>query len=58
MITNIIQFLQGKKVYILMAVAVVYALSGYFTGHFDAQTTIQMVWVALSGSAARAAIAK
>jgi len=51
-----IKWLEGKKTYFLCILAVIYALSGYFTGHFDMQTALDMVWVALTGSAMRSAI--
>lgn len=56
--TNLIQFLQGKKTYLLAAAAIVYAIAGFYLGQFDAQTALQMVWAALTTGALRAGIAK
>jgi ABC-type Na+ efflux pump permease subunit len=50
-----IEFLKGKKSY-LLAAALAYGLGGYFTGHFDAQTMIEMIWAALGLGALRAGI--
>jgi hypothetical protein len=49
-------FLKGKKTYILVALGVIYALSGYFTGHFDLKSAIDMVWTALAAGTIRAGI--
>lgn len=51
-----IDFLKGKKTYILSALAVVYAISGLALGHIDPQTAVDMIWVALTGSALRASV--
>lgn len=49
--------LSGYKTYILCACAVIYAVSGFFTGHFDANTAVSMIWVALTGAALRNGVA-
>lgn len=49
--------LQGKKVYILGALAIVYAITGFITGHLDQQAAIDAVWAGLVAIAGRHAIA-
>lgn len=51
-------FLSGKKTYILVVAAVLYAITGYFLGNFDANTAMQMIWAALTAAGLRAGISK
>lgn len=51
-------FLSGYKTYILAFLAVLYAVSGYFTGHLDAQAAMDAVWVGLTAFSMRAAVSK
>ncbi len=51
-----LSFLSGKKTYILAGVAIIYAVTGYFLGHTDANTTMGMVWAALTAAALRGGI--
>lgn len=53
---NILTFLKGKKTYLLMVAAIGYSIGGYFTGHFDQQATLEMIWTALTAGALRAGI--
>ena len=45
--------LNGYKTYIVAAVAVIYAVSGFFTGHLDANTAIETVLTALGAASLR-----
>lgn len=51
-----INWLKGKKTYILAVVGVIYALSGWYLGKIDTQTMINMAWAALTAAALRAGI--
>lgn len=55
---NLLNWLKGKKTYILVALGVVYAVSGYYTGNLDGQAALEIIWVALMGGTVRAGIAK
>lgn len=39
---------RGKKSYALAVIAIVYAITGFISGHIDGQTAIDMVWTALA----------
>ena len=56
--TKLLTFLQGKKTYILTALGLIYALSGYLTGNLDAQTALALVYSSGVISTLRAAISK
>lgn len=51
-----IDWLKGKKTYLLAFAAVVYAVSGWYLGKFDTQAMIDMLWAALTAGALRAGI--
>jgi hypothetical protein len=53
---NIITFLQGKKTYILMGCAIIYAICGFISGNLNSGDMINIIWVALSGAAVRNAL--
>jgi hypothetical protein len=53
-----IQWLQGKKTYLLGLAALAYAIGGYFSGHLDAQTAMDIIWASLTSMALRAGISK
>jgi hypothetical protein len=53
---NFIDSLKGYKTYGLALLAIVYGLSGFYTGNLDASTTIHIVWTALTAIALRAGI--
>lgn len=55
---NILEFLQGKKTYILAFLGIVWAVSGYFTGHVDSNTAMEAVWIGLMAMTGRAAVSK
>ncbi len=48
-----ISSIQGYKTYILAALGVLYALSGFFTGNLDANTALSLGWAALGMAAIR-----
>lgn len=48
--------LQGYKTYILMALGVLYAISGFFTGHVDANTAFEIIGGSLGLGTLRHAI--
>lgn len=50
------EWLKGKKTYLLALVGIAYALSGWYLGKFDTQTTLEMAWAALTAGALRAGI--
>lgn len=52
-----IEYLKGKKVYILAACAVAYAIGGLATGHLDLQTAITILYSSGVMGAFRGAIA-
>ncbi len=45
--------LNGYKSYILAALGVIYAISGFFTGHIDANTAFEIVGGSLGLAALR-----
>ena len=49
--------LNGYKTYILAGLALVYAISGFFTGHIDANTAVETVFAALGAASLRHGIA-
>lgn len=55
---NIILWLSGKKTYLLMALGVVYALSGYITGYLDFNTAFEIGLGSLGLGTLRAGISK
>jgi hypothetical protein len=55
---KIIQWLKGKKTYIIQALALVYAASGYFTGNLDGKTALDILYSTTSISALRSALSQ
>lgn len=53
-----INFLKGKKTYLLAAALLAYTIGGYFSGHLDAQTALGLLFSSGVISSIRAAIAK
>ena len=53
-----LQSFNGSKTYLVCAVAVLYAITGFFSGHLDANTAIQTVLAALGAAGLRHGIAK
>lgn len=53
-----IQFLAGKKTYILGILGIVYAASGFLTGNLDSQSALGIVWAALTAMGLRAGISQ
>lgn len=51
-----INYLKGKKSYILAIGGIVYALLGYFTGHLDANSALNLVFGSMGLSTLRAGI--
>lgn len=49
-------WLRGKKTYLLSFLGLVFAVSGYLTGHLDSKTSIEMIWAALTSATLRAGI--
>lgn len=47
------EFLKGKKTYIISILAVVYAVSGYILGYIELQNAIQLIIGSLGISALR-----
>lgn len=45
--------LNGYKTYIVCLVAIIYGVSGFFTGNLDANAAIQIVLTALTGAGIR-----
>lgn len=58
MIYDFINWLQGKKTYLLSVAAILYAVSGWYIGQFDQHTMINMMWAALATMTLRAGISK
>jgi hypothetical protein len=54
--TNLINFLKGKKSYLLGLAGIAYAITGYYTGHLDKTGTVDAIWASLSVMALRAGI--
>lgn len=48
--------MKGYKTYAVCVVAVVYAISGFFSGAFDANAMVQMILAALAAAGLRNAI--
>lgn len=48
-----LQSLQGYKTYIICAIALIYAASGFFTGNLDANNAIQIALTALGAAGLR-----
>jgi len=55
---NLINFINGKKSYILAGLGVIYALTGFFTGHLDGQGAIDIIWTSLGLATIKHAISK
>lgn len=49
--------INGYKTYGLAVLAVVYAVSGYFTAHLGGKEALDIIWAALSVAAIRHGIA-
>jgi len=45
--------LNGYKTYIVAALGVVYAISGYFTGHVDANAAMEIIITSLAAAGIR-----
>ena len=54
-LSDYIDYLKGKKSYILGLFAVLYGVSGYYIGQLDSNTALQFVWGGLTAMAIRAA---
>lgn len=50
--------LNGYKTYIVCALAVIYAATGFFSGNLDANTAMQVVLAALGAAGLRHGIAQ
>jgi len=48
--------LEGKKTYILVLVALVYAVSAFFTDNISGETAVQEIWTALTVAGLRNAV--
>lgn len=55
---KLITWIKGKKTYALALIGLVYAVSGYFTGHIDGSTALELGWGALTASAIRHGVNK
>lgn len=53
-----LNFLSGKKTYLLAALGIIYAVSGFLTGNIEGQAALELIWAALTASTIRAGIAK
>jgi len=53
-----INFLKGKKTYLLALALFAYAIGGYFTGHLTVMDAIGLIWSSGVVSSLRAAISK
>lgn len=53
-----IEWLKGKKVYLLMASAILAAIGAYLGGDITLIQMAQAIWAAVTGGAFRAAISK
>ena len=56
--SNLINWLKGKKAYLLGIAAVIYALLGVYLGKIDPATALDMVWAGLTAMAIRAGVSK
>lgn len=54
--TNLIEYLKGKKTFFVCAASVLYALSALATGHMDTQAAVEVILAALGGASMRSAI--
>jgi hypothetical protein len=54
--SKFLDYLKGKKTYIIQGLALVYAISGYFTGNLDSKTTLDIIYSTASISALRSAL--
>lgn len=43
----------GYKTYIICAIAIIYGVTGFFTGNLDANAALQVILAALGGAAMR-----
>jgi hypothetical protein len=57
-ISSPMNFINGKKTYILGALGIIYAVAGYFTGNLDPQTALGLLWGSSSLLTIRHAISK
>lgn len=55
---NIINWLKGKKTYIISLSAILASVGAYLSGTIDLTTAIQQVWAALLAMSVRGGIAK
>jgi hypothetical protein len=53
-----IEFLKGKKTYLLALALFAYAIGGYFSGHLDIQTSLGLIYSSGVIGSLRAAISK
>lgn len=45
--------IMGYKTYILCGLAIIYAISGFFTGHLDSNSAIETIFAALGTASLR-----
>lgn len=55
---NFINWLKGKKSYLLAFALLAYAAGGYFTGNMSSQEALALLWSSGFAASIRAAIAK
>ncbi len=48
-----LEWLKGKKTYLLAALGVAWALTGYALGNLDAETASRLLWESLTAAALR-----
>ena len=53
---NLVNYLKGKKTYLLAAALLGYALGGYLTGHLNGKEALDLIWSSGVVSSLRAAI--
>lgn len=54
--TKLINWLKGKKTYLIQAAVFIYAISGLVTGNLDSKTAFELIYTSSTVSALRSAL--
>ena len=55
---SLLSRINGYKTYLISAAMIAYAVTGFFLGHIDGNTAVEMILQALGLSALRSGVAK
>ena len=57
-LSDYIDYLKGKKTYVLGFFAIFYGITGYYIGQLDSNTALHFIWGGLASMSIRAGISK